>query len=105
MTHIHKLGLAAALAFAALGTQAATIETDYPQAVPAGPVAATLAPSNAVTGVTTYSGGAPYLIQSNAEGPHVDPNYARANPSTLTRNEVQSQAAVHVQWNAPDRRS
>ncbi len=105
MRTIIKFATPAVFAFAALSVNAQTIETDYPQAVPAGPVAATLAPSNAVTGVTTYSGDAPYLIQSNAEGPHVDPNYARANPSTLTRNEVQSQAAVHVQWNAPDRRS
>jgi len=105
MKTIIKLATPALFAFAALSVNAQTIETDYPQAVPAGPVAATVAPVETVISHVAYDGNTPQLIQSNAEGPLVDPAYAAANPSTLTRDEVQSQAAVHVQWNAPDRRS
>lgn len=105
MKSIIKLATPAVLAFAALSVNAQTIETDYPRAVPAGPVVATFAPVDAAIGETAYSQNAPYLIQSNAEGPRVDPEHAAANASTLTRDEVQSRAEVRVQWNAPDRRS
>lgn len=105
MKSIIKFATPAVFAFAALSVNAQTIETDYPQAVPAGPVVATVAPANAVTGESAYSRNATFLIQSNFEGPRVDPEYAAANGSTLTREEVQSRAEVHVQWNAPDRRS
>ncbi len=105
MRTIIKLATPALFAFAALSVNAQTIETDYPQAVPAGPVVATVAPVQTVSSHVAYDRNTPQLIQSNAEGPRVDPGYAAANASTLTRAQVQSQAAVHVQWNAPDRRS
>ncbi|MDT3678145.1 MAG: hypothetical protein ROZ64_04830 [Burkholderiaceae bacterium] len=105
MKSIIKIATPAVFAFAALTVNAQTIETDYPQAVPAGPVVATIAPIESVTGELAYSRNAAPLIQSNAEGPRVDPEYAAAHPSTLTRDEVQSRAVVRVHWNAPDRRS
>lgn len=105
MKFVVRLALSPVLAFAALAVNAQTIETDYPQAVPAGPVVAAVAPAAPVTGESAYSGNAPYLIQSNAEGPRIDPRYAAENGTTMTRKDVQAQAHVHVQWNAPDRRS
>lgn len=105
MKSIIKLAVPAVFAFAAVSVNAQTIETDYPRAVPAGPVVATVAPLVPVTGESTYGKNAPYLIQSNAEGPRVDPSYSLENQSTLTRQDVQAHAQVHVQWNAPDLRS
>lgn len=105
MRTIVKLATPAVFAFAALSVNAQTIETDYPRAVPAGPVVAAVVPAAPVTGESASRDNAPYLIQSNAEGPRVDPSYSAANQSTLTRREVQSQARIHVQWNAPDLRS
>lgn len=105
MKSIVKLAVPTVLAFAAVSVNAQTIETEYPQAVPAGPVVATVAPVAPVTGEFAYSSDAPYLIQSNAEGPRIDPRYSAENGTTLTRQEVQAQAQVHVRWNAPDRRS
>ena len=105
MKSIIKLAAPSVFAFAALSVNAQTIETDYPRAVPAGPVVAKVAPLAPATGESTYSENAPYLIQSNAEGPRVDPRHSAENESTLTRKEVQAQAQVHVQWDAPDRRS
>jgi len=105
MKSIVKLAVPSVFAFAALSASAQTIETDYPRAVPTGPVAAKIAPLAPVTGESMYSRNATYLIQSNAEGPRVDPRYSAKNESRLTRKDVQAQAEVHVQWNAPDRRS
>ncbi len=65
MTHIHKLGIAAALAFAALGTQAATIETDYPYVGGTALAAEQLIDSRELRQVE------PLLVQSNAEGPQI----------------------------------
>ncbi len=105
MKSIVKLAVPSVFAFAALSASAQTIETDYPRAVPTGPVAAKIAPLAPVTGESMYSRNATYLIQSNAEGPRVDPRYSAKSESRLTRKDVQAQAEVHVQWNAPDRRS
>lgn len=105
MKAIAKLAAPAAFAFAALSVNAQTIETDYPRAVPAGPVVATVALLAPVTRESAQSENAPYLIQSNAEGPRVDPSYSAAHQSTLTRKEVQEQARIQVRWNAPDLRS
>lgn len=105
MKTIVTLAMPAAFAFAALSVNAQTIETDYPRVVPSGPVAAMVAPVAPVTRASTLSDNAPYLIQSNSEGPRVDPSYSTANESTLSRKEVQAQARIHVQWNAPDLRS
>ncbi|HLT27781.1 MAG TPA: hypothetical protein VK047_13950 [Zeimonas sp.] len=102
MNTFFKLAAPAAFALTALSVQAQTIETDYPRAVPAGPVAATVAPlAPTAEGVDRT---ALVLIQSNAEGPRIDPAYADDERS-LTRSEVQADAKVHVQWNAPDARS
>lgn len=105
MKSIIQLAVPSVFAFAALGVNAQTIETDYPRAVPAGPVVATVAPLGPATVESMYSENAPYLIQSNAEGPRVDPRYSAENESTLTRKDVQAQSHVDVQWDAPDRRS
>lgn len=107
MNAIAKLAAPAVFAFAALSANAQSIETDYPRAVPSGPVVATFAPVAPVTAESARSENAPYLIQSNSEGPRVDPMYSAANESKLTRKEVQSQvhAQVHVEWYAPDIRS
>ncbi len=100
-----RFAIPAVFAIAAASVQAQTIETDYPRAVPAGPVVATVAPAESVTSEFAHRNDGLYLIQSNSEGPRVDPAYAAANESRLTRDEVQAQAEVRVQWNAPDRRS
>lgn len=105
MNSILKVVVPAAFAFTALSVNAQTIETDYPHAVPAGPVIATVSPVKSVVGPFAYGQRAPQLIQSNAEGPRIDPEYAAANASMLTRDEVRARAAIRVQWNAPDRRS
>lgn len=100
-----RFAIPAVFAFAAVSVQAQTIETDYPRAVPAGPVVATDAPAISVTKEFAQGNEGVFLVQSNSEGPRVDPGYAVANESRLTRDEVQAQARVRVQWNAPDRRS
>lgn len=105
MKSIIKLAVPSVLAFAALGVNAQTIETDYPRVVPAGPVVATVAPVIPVAGTSVYSENAPYLIQSNAEGPRVNPMYAASTERTLARVENDTQLQAHVQWNAPDLRS
>jgi len=105
MKSIIKIAAPAVFAFTALSVNAQTIETDYPHVVPAGPVIATVAPVESVAGQFAYGQDAPQLIQSNAEGPRIDPAYAAAHASVLTRDEVRARAAVRVQWNAPDRRS
>ncbi len=105
MKAIVKIATPAVFAFAALSVNAQTIETDYPATVPAGPVVAAVAPLVPMMGAFTHSQNAPYLIQSNSEGPRVNPGYTAAKDPTLTRKEVQAQAQVVVQWDAPDRRS
>jgi hypothetical protein len=105
MKSIIKVAAPAVFALTALSVNAQTIETDYPHVVPAGPVIATVAPVESVAGQFAYGQDAPQLLQSNAEGPSIDPAYAAANASMLTRDEVQARAAVRVRWNAPDRRS
>ena len=105
MKSVIQLAVPSVFAFAALAANAQTIETDYPRAVPTGPVAAKIAPIAPVMGESMYSDNATYLIQSNAEGPRVAPGYAAKHESRLTRQDVQAQAQVHVGWNAPDRRS
>lgn len=105
MKVIARLATPAAFAFAALTANAQLIETDYPRVVPAGPVVATVAPLAPATGESASSESSTYLIQSNAEGPRVNPSYSAAHRPALTRDEVQAQAQLHVGWNAPDLRS
>ena len=82
------IAVPAALALAAFGVQAQTIETDYPF------VGSKLAPTvaSAPFGQTVPSKSALSLVQSNFEGPKVDP--APAAQSTLTRQEVRADARV-----------
>ena len=90
MTRIAKFAIPAALAFAAFGVGAQTIETDYPV------VGGSIAMSS--SGSQASSQSAPYLIQSNAEGVRVNPDFAQ--PSTLTRAVVQREAVVQVPQSA-----
>ncbi len=105
MKRIARLAMPTVFAFAALSANAQLIETDYPRVVPAGPVVAAAAPVVPATGESMAGESPLYLIQSNAEGPRVDPGYAVAHSPALTRDEVQGQARLHVRWNAPDLRS
>jgi|GEM_PF-6684816 len=105
MKFIVKLATPVLFALAALSVNAQTIETDYPRVVPAGPVVAAVAPVAPVTSSSMSSESPLYLIQSNAEGPRVDPRFAAANEGLLTREEVLAHAQVNVRWNAPDLRS
>lgn len=105
MKRIVKLAALVVFAFAALSANAQLIETDYPRVVPAGPVVAAATPQAPAPGESTSGQRSLYLIQSNAEGPRVDPGYAVAQRPTLTREEVQAQARLPVRWNAPDLRS
>ena len=93
MTAIAKIVFPAVLAFAAIGASAQTIETDYPAIAGTGTIA--VSPTfQASAGSQAPSQSAPYLIQSNAEGVRVNPDFVQ--PSTLTRAQVQREAVVSV---------
>ncbi len=80
-----RLALPAAFALAAVGAQAGTLEIDYPVA------AATDAP------VLQYTSqqASPFLIQSNFEGPKVDPTFAKTR--TVTQ-PVRPAAEIAKPW-------
>lgn len=66
MKAIARIAIPAVLALSAFSVQAYTVETEYP--------------GNAATAgaaVLQHAAPAPILIQSNSEGPRVDPGYAR----------------------------
>lgn len=65
MKGLTRLAVSAALTVAAFGAQAAVLEIDYP-----GDTVATAAH------VFYRPAAAPFLIQSNYEGPRIDPAYA-----------------------------
>lgn len=63
MSQIHKFGIAAAITFAAVGSQAQTIETDYPL------VGGTALAAEQSIDSREPRQVEPVLAQSNAEGP------------------------------------
>jgi hypothetical protein len=103
MKSIVKFAAPALLTLAAFGAQAQTIETDYPAVQAAGPVLA--APVAATAHAQRGAGqDAPFLVQSNFEGPKANPARAESK-STLTRAEVSRNVQARVQWVPADRRS
>src|SRR5690554_2003655 len=92
-----KLAAPAVLAFAALSVQAQTIETDYPGVQPAGPVLAAPAPAVAAAeSFKAHGQDAPYLLQSNFDGPTVNPARLAKSESSLTSDDVRANAEVNV---------
>lgn len=92
MTRIRKFGLAAAAALAAVGSQAQTIETDYPF------VGGTALAAEQVIDSRDLRQLEPLLVQSNAEGPKLA---AIQRDSTLTSESLRSDARVRFLL-APD---
>lgn len=91
MNLIHKLGIASALTLAAIGSQAQTVETDYPFVGGTALAAERVIDSRHLTQVE------PLLVQSNAEGPTVVTERA----SSVSSEQVRSQARVRLLL-APD---
>jgi len=85
MTQIHKFGIAAALTFAAVGSQAQTIETDYPF------VGGTALAAEQSIDSRELRQVAPLLVQSNAEGPTVA---ASQRDSSVSGESLHSDARV-----------
>ncbi len=96
MNAIAKIAVPAALAIAAFGVGAQTIETDYPVVRGTGSQPTTVqmhaAPSQAPAQAE------PFLILSNYEGARVNP--AQARSSTLTRAAVQHDASIVLPYGA-----
>jgi hypothetical protein len=92
MTQIHKLGIAAALTFAAVGSQAQTIETDYPF------VGGTALAAEQLVDARELRQVEPLLVQSNAQGPTV---VASQRDSSASSDSLRSDARVRF-LRAPD---
>lgn len=92
MNQIPKLGIAAAVAFAAVASQAQTIETDYPF------VGGTALAAEQVIDSGELRQVEPLLVQSNAEGPKVAANQRDSNG---TSESLRSDARVRILL-APD---
>lgn len=92
MTKIRKFGLAAAVALAAVGSQAQTIETDYPF------VGGTALAAEQVIDSRELRQVEPLLVQSNAEGPKLA---ASQRDSNMTSESPRSEARVRILL-APD---
>ena len=92
MKKIVRIALPAAFALSAFAAQAYTLETDYP--VVGGTMALTTsAPSELLAAPSTKA--APFLVQSNFEGPKVDPDYAK---SARTLPVAPSRPAIAKPW-------
>ncbi|HLT27784.1 MAG TPA: hypothetical protein VK047_13965 [Zeimonas sp.] len=92
MNRIHPLGIAAALALAAIGSQAQTIETDYPL------VGGTAIAAERVIDSRDLQPVEPALVQSNAEGPKV---IAGQRDAQVSNEPVRTEAQVRF-LRAPD---
>ena len=92
MNRLHKLSIAAAVAFVAVGSQAQTIETDYPF------VGGTALAAERVIDSRDLQPVEPVLVQSNAEGPKA---IASQHDSNASSEQVRAQAQVRFLL-APD---
>lgn len=93
MNLTRKLGIASALTFIAIGSQAQTIETDYPF------VGGTALAAERVIDTRDLPEVEPLLAQSNAEGPRVIANPQRtavANEPARARAQVRFLQAPDV---------
>lgn len=92
-----RFAVPVAAALFAVGVNAQTVETDYPLVNANGEVVAASQPV-----ANASAPAALYVVQSNAEGAKVAPEFDRA--SALTREDVSANATVRI-LQAPDTRS
>lgn len=84
---IARIALPAALALSAFAVQAQTIETSYPA------VGGTVAAATSAV-IVAPAKSAPFLVQSNYEGPQVHPDYSNAQ----TRYEAPVRPMIAEPW-------